>query len=136
MKSNKIKIAIGIVVVVVIAIIISYVTHSNQNHNVYTPDNIEIEEPPYSLIGEDGSVTVEGDNVTSEETQILEYFAANGIQAGIIKSYVSDAGESDIPELVLQYNPEYFYYVNTANETYVALFNNGELITDYEPVSE
>ncbi len=136
MKSNKIKIAIGIVVVVVIAIVISYVTYSNQNHNVYTPDNIEIEEPPYSSIGEDGSVTVEGDNVTSEEKQILEYFAANGIQAGIIKSYVSDAGEADIPELVLQYNPEYFYYVNTANETYVALFNNGGLITDYEPVSE
>ena len=136
MKLNKIKIVIGIVVIVIIAIVISCVTYNNQNHNIYTPDNIEIEEPPYSSIGEDGSITIEGDNVTSEETQILEYFAANGIQAGIIKSYVSDAGEADIPELVLQYNPEYFYYVNTANETYVALFNNGELITDYEPVSE
>lgn len=136
MKLNKIKIVIGVTAIVVIAIVVSYVTYINQNHNVYTPDNIEIEEPPYSSIGEDGSITIEGDNVTSEETQILEYFAANGIQAGIIKSYVSDAGEADIPELVLQYNPEYFYYVNTANETYVALFNDGELITDYEPVSE
>lgn len=136
MKSNKIKVVIGVTVIVIIAIVISYVTYSNQNHNVYTPDSIEIEDPPYSSIGEDGSVTIEGDDVTSEETQILEYFAANGIQAGIIKSYVSDAGEADIPELVLQYNPEYFYYVNTANETYVALFNDGELITDYEPVSE
>lgn len=136
MKSNKIKVVIGVTVIVIIAIVISYVTYSNQNHNVYTPDSIEIEDPPYSSIGEDGSVTIEGDDVTSEETQILEYFAANGIQAGIIKSYVSDAGEADIPELVLQYNLEYFYYVNTANETYVALFNDGELITDYEPVSE
>ena len=136
MKLNKIKVVISILVIIVIAIVISYITYNNQNHNVYTPDNTEIEEPPYSSIGEDGSITIEGDDVTSEETQILEYFAANGIQAGIIKSYISDAGESDIPELVLQYNPEYFYYVNTANETYVALFNDGELITDYEPVSE
>lgn len=136
MKSNKIKVVIGVTAIVVIAIVVSYVAYSNQNHNIYTPDNIEIEEPPYSSIGEDGSITIEGDNVTSEETQILEYFAANGIQAGIIKSYVSDAGEADIPELVLQYDPEYFYYVNTSNETYVALFNDGELITDYEPVSE
>lgn len=136
MKSNKIKVVIGVTAIVVIAIVVSYITYSNQNHNIYTPDNIEIEEPHYSSIGEDGSITIEGDNVTSEETQILEYFAANGIQAGIIKSYVSDAGEADIPELVLQYNPEYFYYVNTSNETYVALFNDGELITDYEPVSE
>ena len=136
MKSNKIKVVIGVTAIVVIAIVVSYIAYSKQNHNVYTPDNSEIEELPYSSIGENGEITIEGDNVTSEETQILEYFAANGIQAGIIKSYVSDAGEADIPELVLQYNPEYFYYVNTANETYVALFNNGELITDYEPVSE
>ena len=136
MKSNKIKVVIGATVIVIIAIVISYVVYNNQNHNVYIPDSTEIEEPPYSSIGEDGSITVKGNDVTSEETQILEYFAANGIQAGIIKSYVSDAGETDLPELVLQYNPEYFYYVNTANETYVALFNDGELITDYEPVSE
>jgi hypothetical protein len=136
MKSNKIKVVIGVTAIVVIAIVVSYITYNNQNHNVYTPDNSEIEELPYSSIGENGEITIEGDNVTSEETQILEYFAANGIQAGIIKSYVSDAGEADIPELVLQYDPEYFYYVNTSNETYVALFNDGELITDYEPVSE
>ena len=136
MKSNKIKVVIGVTAIVVIAIVVSYIAYNKQNHNVYTPDNSEIEELPYSSIGEDGSITIEGDNVTSEETQILEYFAANGIQAGIIKSYVSDAGEADIPELVLQYDPEYFYYVNTSNETYVALFNDGELITDYEPVSE
>lgn len=136
MKSNKIKVVIGITAIVIITIVISYVIYISKNHNVYIPDNTEIEEPPYSSIGEDGSITVEGDDVTSEETQILEYFAANGIQAGIIKSYVSDTGEADLPELVLQYNPEYFYYVNTANETYVALFSDGELITNYEPVSE
>lgn len=136
MKSKNVKLVIGIVAIIVIAIIVSYVIYSKENHNIYSPDSTEIETPPYSFIGEDGSVTVEGTDVTSEETEILEYFAANGIQAGVIKVLTSSMEEVGVPDIVAQYNPEYFYYVNTENETYVALFNNGELITDYEPVSE
>ena len=133
MKSKGFKIIIAIAI---IGVIIAYGIYKNENHNVYNPNNTEVETPPYSSIGEDGSVTIEGANVTNEETKVLEYFAANGIQAGIIKVTTSSMEEVGVPDIVAEYNPEYFYYVNTSNETYIALFNDGELITNYEPVSE
>lgn len=136
MKSKSFKVIVGIVVIIAIGVIVTYSIYKSENHNVYTQHDTEVETPPYSSIGDDGRVTIEGADVTNEETKVLEYFAANGIQAGVIKVLTSSMEEVGVPDIVAEYNPEYFYYVNTSNKTYIALFNDGELITDYEPVSE
>lgn len=136
MKSKSFKVIVGIVVIIAIGVIVTYSIYKSENHNVYTQYDTEVETPPYSSIGDDGRVTIEGADVTNEETKVLEYFAANDIQAGVIKVLTSSMEEVGVPDIVAEYNPEYFYYVNTSNKTYIALFNDGELITDYEPVSE
>lgn len=89
---------------------------------------------PYSEITED-SVEVYGDGVTSEEKDVLQFFAGLGISGGIQKINTNAYSDVDPPEIVSKYGVEYYYLITTATYTYTAIFVDGELLTDYEEVN-
>lgn len=130
---NK-KIFFGVVALTIVAGLIAMLTFAFSNNKEYDDFVDGDKKIPYSEIT-DESVEIRGGDVTSEEERVLKFFANLGVSGGIQKIDVSSYSDVEPPEIVQQYDVEYYYLVTTATYTYTAIFVDGELLTNYEEIN-